>query len=788
MPLLRFSFLWLLLVSTSYAQQFSVKGTVTEAGTGEPIASATISDSTKRPIATTNQFGYYSFVANKTWSQFYVSAIGYESQSVAVPTSGGALNIVLQLPTLQEVEIKASYQRSLLTNQVTLTPTGLSKLPSVGGERDLLKAIGTFAGVAVGSELSSGINVRGGSNDQNLFYLDGAPVYSTGHLFGFLSIFNPDAIQRVQFHKGDFPVEFGGRLSSITEVAFREGNKNRWEGKAEVGVISSKLLVEGPLIPNKTSIILTARSAYLNLFNLGKKQAVIDRRAENYFGYNFYDLNLKISHSFNANNKLFLSYYQGVDNYETLLNGVLGLTRNQNQRFLSNQLLSLRSYHALGTRSFLQFGVHSTRYAYKFLEDNTQFSSTTTQQNPLLQPRVIYTAVEQIANKSKGQIQDISTNALADFTFNNILKIKTGAEVIRHIYKPVSYTFQQMGRDSVQLNESTQTATESGVFAGLLVNLTTKWQFNAGARYSFFNSESVHYKGLEPRFSLLFQTKHQLLQLSVNRMIQYNHALLRGGELVDKVTWVPSTGRILPQSALQGSLGWSHTLSQAAINYSLSAYYKTMQNLSMYQYFLNSPYIYYNWSENTLSSGEGQAYGFELTTEKTLKNWDFKLNYTLSWSKRRFEELNNGKWFNDLFDRRHNFNFNMVWIINKSTQLSLLWLYYSGQRYDQPPGRILPNPFTAEYITYGGMNEGKLPDYHRLDVGLSKKFYSSKARFWEINFNIYNLYSRQNTYRLFPAVEVIVDEQKRPIERRNVMKSASLFPILPSVNITYKFR
>jgi hypothetical protein len=271
-------------------------------------------------------------------------------------------------------------------------------------------------------------------------------------------------------------------------------------------------------------------------------------------------------------------------------------------------------------------------------------------------------------------------------------------------------------------------------------------------------------------------------------MVQYNHALIKGGELVDKTIWVPSTKNILPQTSLQYAANWSQSLPLYKIKYSLGTYYKKMQNLSMYRYYYGDKYLYYNWETNTLSGGKGQAYGVELTIEKSYKKWNFGINYTLSWSKRQFEEINNGEWFNYTYDRRHLCNFSGLYKINKTTQLSFLWVYYSGQRYNSPTGRILSNPLVPEYIVYDKINNGKFPDYHRLDISITKKYFLSKSRYWEMNINIYNLYSRRNTYRLYPGVEVITDSQQRPIQRSNVIKSASLFPILPSINIAYKFR
>ncbi len=776
------------------AQQKLIKGTVTEAGSKEPLASVTATDSSGRYISTSNRYGYFNFAVEKP-TLVYFSMVGYERQGIMIDRDT-TLSVALQSQTLQEVEIRGSSQQISSLNP-TITRALLNSLPSVGGERDLLKAISLFSGVLPGSELSSSINVRGGANDQNLFYLDGAPIYSTGHLFGFLSLFNPDALQKVDFYKCNFPVEFGGRLSSITDVTFREGNKAKWEGEAEVGLISSKLLLEGPLFTNKTSVLLAARSAYLNLFNLGKRQAVLDHTADNYFGYNFYDINFKINHVFNPNNKIFLSFYQGQDDYETLQNSGNGANLDQNRRFLSNKLLSVRSFHALGKKLFIQAGLHTTQYAYRYREGESQFKVEYVRPNPSLLPEKVHTKSGENITATNGDIRDLSGNLLVEWLISPKAKAKFGTELIHHRYQPLSFQLStlddssgdsSLGDSSLRLDEPRSFAIEGGYFGDISLDLPANWKLNAGGRYSSFRSEISQYGGLEPRVSLEHKVSDSHLQLSVARMIQYNHALINSGGLVDKTMWVPSTDRILPQTSWQYSAGWWQALRSGSFTYHMGAYFKQMENLSMYQYYIGDPYVYYNWKNNTLSGGKGISYGGEFSANKNLRRWDLGLNYTLSWSKRKFSELNDGEWFNFLYDRRHSFNANGLYKINKTTTLSILWVYYSGQRYNAPTGRVQDNPMVPGYVVHDGLNSGKLPDYHRMDVSLSKKFPFSNSRFLEIGINIYNLYYHRNTYKLYVDRETILDEGQKPTGSRYVMKSASVFPILPSLNIRYKFK
>lgn len=761
-----------------------VKGVVSEEGSGEPLALVAISDSSRRALGTTNRYGYFSFVLDGSTRSVVFSAVGYEPRRVGL-MGDTLLSVVLKPLTLQTVEIKGSSQQVLNVNQVTITPSLLSRLPSIGGERDLIKAISLFSGVVPGSELASGFQVRGGGNDQNLFYLDGAPIYSTGHLFNFLSLFNPDAIQKVDFYKGDFPVEFGGRLSSVTDVAFREGNKTRWEGQAELGVISSKITVEGPLVPNKTSVLVAARSAYLNLFNLGKEKAVRNHKADGFFGYNFYDLNVKLNHAFNQNHKVFLSYYRGDDDYRILQNNIMGRSRDQNYRRLTNQLLSARSYHVLGPRLFVQTGLHATRYAFRYTEGNTQFQVETRQPQPWLIPELIYTKTDEALNLSRGVISDVSGNLLAEWLVSKRLRVKAGAELIRHRYQPIDYRLQGTLGDSLVLREPTRTALESAYFGSLTLDLSPRWQWTVGGRYSGFNSSGVRYAGFEPRTSLSFRAGESQLQLSAVRTMQYNHALVQAGELVDKTMWVPSTARIRPQSAWQYAAGWSQVVK--GLRYNLGVFYKQMHNLIQYQYTIGVPFVYYDWEANTLTGGRGRAYGAELAASKTLNRWDLGLNYTLSWSQRQFEALNNAQWFPYIYDRRHSFNANALFRISGKTRLSLLWLYYSGQRYHAPVGRIVDNPLGYGYVVYDDLNAGKVPDYHRLDASLTRRFDRPENKYWEVSLNIYNVYSHRNTYRLYPARQTELDSQGNRVGSRYVMRSAAVFPILPSLSIRYKF-
>lgn len=775
------------LVFTAYTQKITVKGTVTEAETGEPLAlvSVTVSSASKKWHEATNQHGYFQLTIEREATQVLFSQVGHEPYQVTI-SKDTLLIVRLKRYTLQEVEVKTSYQPASSPNLVSISPSRLNQLPNIGGEKDIIKAIGTLPGVSAGSELSSGINVRGGANDQNLFYLDGAPIYSTGHLFNFLSLFNADAIQRVNFYKGEFPVEFGGRLSSVTDVIFREGDKNRWQGKIDVGLITAKFSLEGPIKKDKTSLLLTGRSAYLNLFNKNKKQEILNHQEGNFLGYNFYDINFKINHAFNQKHKLFFSYYRGVDNYESLQNSFNGTNYDQNIRRLTNQLVSVRSYHILGNRLFLQTGIHLTQYAFRYNEGGASYKVTISQPQPWILPETIRTKISENFKHSTGQVKDISANVLADWSLSDKSKIKFGSDLIRHHYTPISYRRQSLNDDSLLIKEPTSWAWEGATFGNYSLAISSAAQLTIGGRFSYFRTQQSSYHGLEPRFSFNYNLSKANVQLSATRMMQYNHALMKTGGLTDKVIWVPSTSQIGPQSSWQYTASWSQSAS--ILKYSIGAYFKQMQNLSMYNDYYGNEYLYYQWEKNTLSNGKGKSYGLELALEKNYRRWTASLNYTLSWNKRRFENWNNGDWFNHLYDRRHILNINGVFKINKTTQLSFLWMYYTGQRYDLPVGRVLGNPLVPEYVVYDKINDGKFPDYHRLDISFTKQYLLKRERYIEVNATVFNAYNRSNAYRMYPSEEVIRNAKNQPIDRKKVIKSVAIFPVLPSINIAYKFK
>ncbi|MFN4145182.1 MAG: TonB-dependent receptor plug domain-containing protein [Runella sp.] len=769
-----------------YAQKITINGLVAEASNGEPLASVAISEKNGTGYWQSNKFGVFSLSATKSPAVVRFSKIGYETKEIQF-YEDSILTVFLKPNTLSEVEVRDNYRQRFNSNVVSLTLANLNQLPSIGGERDVLKAIATLPGVSSGSELSAGINVRGGSNDQNMFYLDGAPIYNTGHLFNFLSLFNPDALQKVDFYKSDFPVEYGGRLSSVTDVVFREGNKYRWEGRAEVGLISSKILLEGPLKKEKTSLLLAARSTYLDLLSIGKRKAVLNRNAQDFFGYHFYDLNFKISHTFNPNHKVYLSFYRGMDRYEVLKNSTLGINFDQNLRLLRNQLLSIRSYHVFNPRFFLQAGIHHTTYSYQHDDVSKVYNLTTRQIRPWLEPERIYTQTDENRIVGTGSIKDLTLHLLADWKVNHNLKIKWGGDAIRHTYNPINYRLSTLAKDSVNLSTQATFAWEKSIFADANINVGSRWYLNLGMRHSFFNDTKTNFNLIEPRLSLTYKNESNTLRMGMGRMTQYNHALIKGGEIVDRVVWVPSSTSLPPQQAWQYTIGWEHDMTTPKLNFSIGGFYRNLSNLSIYQYKLGDIFPYFNWQDNMLTNGKGWASGIETNVNKSFKKIDLNLNYTLSWSRRQFEKLNDNNWFNFLFDRRHIINFNGSYRLNPTLQCSFLWTYFSGQRYNMPLGRILANPLTPEYTVSQGINEGKYPDYHRFDLSISKKYLLSKNRYWALDFNIYNLYNRRNVYRLYPATEEIKDEQNRVIERRNVIKSVSLFPLLPSINISYKF-
>jgi hypothetical protein len=804
---MRLKTLFTALIALSYLKSFSqnISGNITALGSQEPLISAIMYDSLSGKGVLTNEHGYFTLSLNQNKAALKISYIGYYSQILTLDLLRDTfLNISLkENNTLQTVEITAnSYENNAGNGLINLPIEKLNKVPSIGGERDILKALTILPGVSGGDEGTASLIVRGGSNDQNMIVLDGTPIYNTGHLFNFISLFNADAVKKIDFYKSYFPARFGGRLSSVLDINFREGNKNRFEGKLDLGIISSKILFEGPLSKNrKTSFLFAARSSYLDLFSIGKEKKVLvkeptyglfGRGSSDFLGYTFADINLKINHQFNEKNKLFFNFYLGQDVFRTAQSFIT--ETYQNKSALLNTAIALRSYHILSPRLFLQWGVSYSENRGDFKTEDKTFTivESPPPPNTILPPLFSFKLNNILNTQSQGVIQDVNLNVKADYTLNSKNTLHIGTDVTQHRYQPnqyfsTNYDLKDSIRDTLSYPNQLLNATELGVYIEDEITINKNLQCFTGVRLSAFKYDKA-YSNLEPRFSLTYKLPNKLgtLNGAITKTVQYNHALIQVGQIVDRTVWVPSTEKIPPQYAWQYGVGWRKSDVKRGFDVSVEAFYKQMSNLSSFQITYNDPSIYDNWEQKVATSGKGESYGLELFAAKNKGKWQGTAAYTLSWNYRQFETINEGRRYPFIYDRRNNLVLTASRDLSKYWKFSSLFTISNGRRFNIPVAKVNATPFTPEYYIYDNANNGQLPVYHRLDVSFTYEKSLKNRRVLGVSFNIYNLYFHQNAYYLYPDV-VRKYEGTKVVSQRDVVKVVSLFPILPSVNVSYKF-
>jgi CarboxypepD_reg-like domain/TonB-dependent Receptor Plug Domain len=802
----------ILLLSVFSPKLFSqnISGNVTAQTSREPLISAIVYDSLSGKGALTNEHGYFTLSLSQKKVALRISYIGYNSQVLIVDLARDTfVKIALEEnDALQTVEVTAnSYEKNAGNGLINLPIEKLNKVPSIGGERDILKALTILPGVSGGDEGAASLIVRGGSNDQNMIILDGTPIYNTGHLFNFVSLFNADAVKKIDFYKSYFPARFGGRLSSVLDINFREGNKNRFEGKVDVGIISSKVLFEGPLSKNrKTSFLFAARSSYLDLFTIGKEKKVLAKDptydlfgssgGKDFLGYTFADINLKINHQFNEKNKLFFNVYLGQDVFRTAQGSTT--ETNQQKSTLLNTAIALRSYHVLSPRFFLQWGVSYSENRGNFKTEDKSFTLIATPPPPnTILPEKYSFKLNNIQNaESQGLIKDVTLNMKGDYVFNSKNTLHIGTDITQHFYQPnQNLIINQDLKDSSKTVKDTLSyypnkslnALEFGVFIEDEITINKNWQCFAGLRLSAFNYNKT-YVNLEPRLSVVYKlpNKFGALNTAITKTAQYNHALIQTGQIVDRTVWVPSTEKIPPQYAWQYGVSWRKTDEKRGFDVSIEAFCKQMSNLSSFQIKYNDPSIYNNWEQKVLTSGKGESYGLEFFAAKNKGRWQGTAAYTLSWNNRQFEQLNDGRPFPFIYDRRNNLVLTASRDLGKHWKFSSLFTIANGRRFNIPVAKVNETPFSPEYYIYDNLNNGQLPIYHRLDVSFIYEKQLKKKHIWGINFNLYNAYFHQNAYYLYPTVERVYSGTK-VVSERDVIRVVSLFPILPSVNFSYKF-
>ena len=777
-------------VSKLFSQQITISGYIQDAKTGERLPYANVYEPNLKVGTSTNSYGFYSltFPSNTDSIHLTASYVGYKTWEKTILLKKDIWLTVDLFPvtfTTKEVKVIAEaydkIEEKSQMSQISIPIKQIENMPAFLGETDVLKTIQLLPGVQSGSEGNSGLYVRGGSPDQNLILLDGTPVYNANHLFGFFSVFNSDAIKNVNLIKGGFPARFGGRLSSVLEINMKEGNNKEFKGQATIGLISSKLTLEAPIIKDKTSFIISGRRTYIDIL------ARPFMPEDNVGGYFFYDLNTKINHTFSKDDRVFLSIYTGNDKFYAESNS------NYNEHSSSdifglgwgNITSTLRWNHLFSSKLFA-----NTNFTYSNFTFYSDIESKTKNNDKKEEFNVDY---------SSG-IKDFSGSIDFDYLPNPNHYIKFGGNIIHHTFNPGVTQFKISGNtttnmDTILSQVTSHESLESNVYIEDDFKISNALKINLGIHASLFAIKQKTFSSVEPRISVRYLFNGWSIKSSFAMMTQYIHLLSNSGIGLPTDLWVPTTKRIEPQNGMQGALGFAKSFYYKDELYELSVegYYKTMSGLIEYKEGSDFLGLKADWQDK-VETGEGRSYGAEIFIHKKSGNTTGWLGYTLSWTDRQFDGLNFGKRFPYRYDRRHDIAIALTHSFSNGIDLSAVWVYGTGNAITFGIAKYRTSNSPLEYyygrfydlqyddfediIYYGERNSFRMADYHRLDISASFKWGKNDRNKFTIG--VYNAYSRKNPFFYYYSHDW--EHDGKP-----VLKQVSLFPILPAISYSYKF-
>jgi hypothetical protein len=761
---------------SGFSQTFTISGIISEQGSGETLPGVSVYCPQSKTGNSSNNYGFYSITLQGDTAQLIFTFLGYTPQQIRVSKNAASrLDIALRKADLelQTVEISATRDEKISEvsqmSRIEIPIEQIKKIPALFGEKDVLKVIQLLPGVQKGSEGSSGFYVRGGGPDQNLIILDDAVVYNANHLFGFFSIFNGDALKSVELTKGGFPARYGGRLSSVLEMQMKDGNKEQLHGEAGIGLISSRLTLEGPIQKNTSSFLVSGRRTYIDAL------VYPFLPAESKGGYFFYDFNAKAHFILNENDRLYLSGYFGKDKFY-FKSTAEDKSVSRGSFLWQNATATARFNHIINKKAFSNTSIIFSRY-------NLGINS--------VEEPIDGDAFE--LNFSSG-IRDWTLKHDFDYFPNTKHHVRLGAALTYHRFTPNAVVIKGEGSSTNADDSEVYDCLENGLYAEDDWTLNDKIKINVGIRGSHFLQSKRNYFGVEPRFSGRYLLNDKMsLKASYALMNQYLHLLSNTGIGLPTDLWVPATDRVAPQRSHQVALGLAKDISAPELSLSAEAYYKTMNNIIGYKEgasFLSAFEFggteTISWQDN-VTPGTGQSYGAELMVQRKTGRLTGWVGYTLSWTIQQFDELNNGEPFFARYDRRHDLSIVAIYEIKPSLTLSATWVYGTGQAVTLPLAQYQVNPHdpatdgNPSYLMYtedfGAKNSFRMAPYHRLDIAAQwhKKLKRSERTF---ELGVYNAYNRKNPF--FYYIDSKADGSR-------YLSQISLFPILPSVSWTYKF-
>lgn len=783
------------------SNDYTISGYITETGSGENLLGVSIYVPELKLGTVSNDYGFFSLTLPEGTHEVYISYIGYATQIKKIALSKDetwALELATSAESLNEVVVTADekIKESKVTQMsvVKINPSVVQDVPALLGEKDVLKTLQLLPGIQAGSEGSSGFFVRGGTPDQNLIVLDDAVVYNSNHLFGFFSVFNGDAIKSVEAFKGGFPARFGGRLSSVIKIDMKDGNKEKLSGKFNIGLISSSVLLEGPINKGKTSFIVSGRRTYADILAQPFIKAQNDSDSNSSGGYYFADLNFKIHHIFSPKDKIYWSNYFGRDKFYandkySFNDGTDDYYEDKVRLGWGNITSTLRWNHQYNSKLFSNTSLIFSNYEFKVTADSEESFQG---------------ELEEFSFNTSSGINDYTGKIDFDYFPNSKHSIRFGALATRHSFTPQRVLIKDDFVGNIDTKQELNSF-EGGLYVEDDWRITDKLRFSPGFRLSYFKYKEQEYINPEPRFSLAYNFKPDLaFKASYTKMNQYIHLLSSSGIGLPTDLWVSSTDKVKPQTSEQFAIGMAKDFFDKDYSITVEGYYKTMNDVIAYKE--GASFLALNglgsgntldWEEN-ITAGQGWAYGGEVLLRKQTGKLTGWLGYTLSWSERQFDELNLGKKFFDRYDRRHDISLVGIYKPHDHISLSATWVLSSGNNYTLPnlqriditngfPIRTSNGFFfgeTEEFATQRNNFRGETS--HRLDLGiqLHKKLKKGRERTW--GFSLYNSYARQNPF-IYTVDQSRYDWRDPNATIEKELKRTSVLMLIPSFNYTYKF-
>ena len=761
---------FLLVGSLSAQDKITISGYLTDETNGEALLFANVFIKESTTGVNSNEYGYYALdvPANENVTVVF-SYLGYQAKEVTLNSSKDKKVPISLLPdgaVLEEVVVTAtklsSAQEAVQSTQmstVDLPVEQIKTIPTVGGELDIIKVVQLLPGVTKGGEGTSGMFVRGGQADQNLVLLDEATVYNISHLFGFFSVFNADAIKDLSLIKGAFPANYGGRLSSVLDIRMKEGNKREFHGAGGIGLLSSRLTLEGPILKDKASFLISGRRTYIDR---------VFKAAGNLLPYYFYDLNAKLNYTVSDKDRIFYSAYFGDDVLsfnegdideptDSTGSGDFGLDFGFK---IGNFTQTLRWNHLYNPKLFSNLSLIHTSFNYD-----------------------IKGAIDETSILIRSEIEDIGLKM--DFTqfASDTKKYRFGGQIINHRFRPnILSTTGILSEFLENQRGDVRSTLEVGLYGNAEYKFGTKYKLNAGLRLSGGFVKNKSYGGFEPRLAGTYIINDKSsVKASYSRMTQYMHLVSSSTVALPTDLWYPVSENVAPQYSNQIAIGYERYFKKPDIKMTLEMYVKDMSNLIEYKE--GSNLILNNNFEEIMVRGNGEASGFEMMFQRQTGKLNGWVSYALAFSDRQFDDLNAGEVFPAKYDRRHTIAVVANYNITNRFTFSTVWEYLSGARF---------TPFTAQYIfpnstltdvefipVYTERNQVRMSPSHRLDVNF---VFKNKRKRWlksEFHLGAYNFYNRATPYR----VNVRLNEETGALEYRQ----PGLFGFIPSIAWNFQF-